>query len=317
MSSEETTTTENQTQQEDSSIQKKEEILVIPTINSKGIYSFKSPFDSYTKPNEEYTCHGIRSLKEMEESDLDPLNLIYKAVNLSETEYQSDLYNNVPIIVFLDAGNNYYYIPANKINSTPTEDGIKYQELMVAATLGYIPINMDLTLLTEILKDSITETTGVTTTIEYLKTSPITIVPTEEHNTYISLLETKKNTNESYLTKYKKLEELYRKQLERLTLIEKYIANTICPTLPPTQVTTLSVKPQIDKMVIGNTSAVEIITNASAFTISSSNTNVATVNSITKVITAVSKGTTYISVTARNTNSIEKKIEWELKVKES
>lgn len=197
-------------------------IYYTPAVGTKGSFSFQEPFDSILFSNQEYEVKSIRSLKELYDSEEDPYTNIYSANNLTEDDFKTDLDNNIPIIVLANDANQYYYVPATKLSSLPKLTGVKYQEIMLAINLGYLPVDIDATAVKSDIETAVSEKLGVTSTIEVLKTSAIQLVDESKDEEYTKLRKQKMNTD-TWKTKYKKLEVLYNDAMAQLNLLHTCI----------------------------------------------------------------------------------------------
>ena len=192
---------------------------VIPPIGSKGKFSFQSPFDTGTKKDAEYTVYSIRSIRELIDSSEDPLKYIYQNVGLSETEMNQDIADNIPIVVLSSGTNSYIYVPANRITALPDVSGVKYQQKMLAINIGHLPLDYSLDIVKETVKEAVLEMTGIESTVQAIDTSAIKYITSDEHDTYMKLIDGRKKSNMSYRTRYKILNnqhETLKKKLEEL-----------------------------------------------------------------------------------------------------
>lgn len=196
---------------------------IIPPIGSKGKFSFQSPFDTGTKTDTEYTVYSIRSIRELIDSGEDPLKYIYKNVGLSETEMNKDMEDNIPIVVLSSGTNSYTYVPANMISSLPDVSGVKYQQKMLAINIGHLPLDYSLDVVKETVKEAVLEMTGIESTVQAIDTSAIKYITTDEHNTYMKLLDGRKLSNMSYRTRYKILNTQYETLKDKLDQLEKCV----------------------------------------------------------------------------------------------
>lgn len=192
----------------------------IPPINTKGKFTFKEPFNQKIFENHEYNVESIRSLVELYNSDEKPFDTIYKAVGLTEDDFKNDIDNQVVIVVFKTGGGEYFYVPANRILSMPQVHGAKYQELTVAIPLGMIPLDYDLTLLKDNLKETVYATIGVDTQASTVATSAVTLFDKTQDATYRALLANRRTAFKSYRTKYEELLELYDKKSNLLDQLQ-------------------------------------------------------------------------------------------------
>lgn len=196
---------------------------IIPPIGAKGKFSFKSPFDTNTKTDTEYTVHSIRGIKELIDSGEDPEKYIYQPVGLTSTDMNTDLENNVPIVILSSGTNNYIYVPADCITSLPDISGVKYQQKMLAINIGHLPIDYSLDTVKEAIKDAVLEVTGIESTVESIATSAIKYVSDADSETYLKLIDGRKVSNFSYRTRYKILKTTYDKVVNQLTQLEQCI----------------------------------------------------------------------------------------------
>lgn len=193
---------------------------IIPPINSKGKFTFKEPYNTKIYENHEYVVESVRSLTELYNSDEKPFDTIYKAIGLTESDFKNDIDDQVSIVVFKTNGGEYFYVPANRILSMPQVHGAKYQELTVALPLGLIPLDYDLTLLKDNLKETVQNTLGVITTAGTVPASAVTLLDKTDDTTYRALLDNRRTVYKSYRTLYEELKELYDKKTELLDQLQ-------------------------------------------------------------------------------------------------
>lgn len=206
---------------------------ITPPIGSKGKFSFKSPFDTVTKADVEYTVYSIRSLKELIDSGEDPLKYIYQKVSLTADDMNKDLENNIPIVVLSSSTNSYDYIPANRITSLPEITNIRYRQKMIAINVGYLPVDYNMETVKETIIEAVKEMTGIESTVQVIDTSAIKHIAEDKHKTYMKLLEGKKTSNASYRTRYKILDAKYNKLKEHLDKLEKcFVTNNPTGFMP-------------------------------------------------------------------------------------
>lgn len=203
--------------------------LIIPPINSKGMFTFKAPYNTLLNSNKEYTVKAVRSLKEMADSGERPYENIYKETGLTETDYYNALNSDIPIIVMIDSANNYAYVPADKITSLPLTSGVKYQQTTLAVNLGLLPLSYVLDNIQKLLVDTIKANTGITTTVVPFVTSAVHLVTKEKDEEFKKQLEASRTNKDNYATKYISLEKEYKKTKTRLKLLEDYIKENLPP----------------------------------------------------------------------------------------
>ena len=219
----------------------KKPTYIVPAIGTVGTFEFKSPFDDKLYNGLEYEVKAIRSLVELNDSNEDPFVNIYQPVELSEKDFKTDLDHNVPIVVLSNSGGNYYYVPASKIKSMPKTVGVKYQQVMMAINLGYLPLDFDLELAKDTIVNDIKATLGITSTVESIKTSAVQLITSDEHEQYKKLLESNKTITSSYRIRYEILAEKNKKLMSTIKMLNDCIFQHLqqgkqlhkCPTLQP------------------------------------------------------------------------------------
>jgi len=194
---------------------------MIPTINSRGTFTFLAPYDSTINATQQYTVASIRSIQELQASGEDPLTNIYLSAGELEAVFTADVSNNVPIVTLRTDGGEYLYIPANKIVSDAKADGVPYVEKVLIVSLGYLPVSTDLTAVTQIVNDSVYDTLGVTPIIEPMDTSAIVNTTATKHATLEAVRVNQKTVDTSYRTRYQELLTLYNNQQVLIQNIEQ------------------------------------------------------------------------------------------------
>lgn len=197
--------------------------MIIPPIKSRGLFTFKPPFDKKLHREQEYTVIGIRMLLELSSRGERPYETIYKPVNITEAEFKSDLEQDVPIVVFTNTGGETFLVPANRITSQPMVNGIRYQEKVLVLSLGNLPINYDLSTVISVVTDCVYDTIGIKSNCKVLPGSSIVMYSEDEHKIFSKLLEGAKKVDKSYKTRYLETSEKLAKQTEMLSALEKAV----------------------------------------------------------------------------------------------
>lgn len=204
-------------------------LTLVPPIGSKGFFRFAPPFDTLVKNNQEYTVQAVRSLVELDKSEERPYDTIYIPVGLSASEFNSDLNQDVPVVVFTTSGKEFFYVPANKILSIPKINGVTYQERVLAISLGNIPVDMDLTIIKDTIVNDVKDIVGVNSTVNEVLASAVAVIPVDEAKMYEKLRENDKSVYKSYRTQLVELQELYKQDKIKIAALEKYIKEHYVP----------------------------------------------------------------------------------------
>lgn len=196
---------------------------IVPPIGSKGTFTFLTPFDKEMFNNQEYTVTAIRSLQEMNDSEEKPFENIYEENELTSDLFKSDLDNNIPIIVLRNSGNNYFYVPASYIKSMPKNNGVKYQQVMMAINLGYLPLDFNYSAAAELIKEDIKGSLGITSTVETIKTSAVQLISEDEHGRFTKLINGNATAKNGYRFRYNMILEQNKRLKARIKLLNDCI----------------------------------------------------------------------------------------------
>lgn len=200
---------------------------VVPTIGTKGKFTFHKPFDAEKYNEKEYQVTAIRELKELSDSGEKPFETIYQIMSISQSEYEDDLTNNVPVLVLTDEAGKYLYVPADLVEGMPDITGVKYQEIILAASLGLIPLNTDIAELKKDIIQTIIDGFGVTTTVEEVRGSAIKYIEEADHKKYQRLLTNNKNEKFSYRARCRVLENTLEEVSKKYKDLEAYVISKI------------------------------------------------------------------------------------------
>lgn len=206
-------------------------LTLTPPIGTIGSFTFTPPFDVLIKDDQELRVGAVRNLLELENSAEKPFDTIYKPVGLTESEFKNDLDNNVPIVVLVTTGSEYIYIPANRILSIPKISGVRYQEIVLAISLGNIPLTTDLEVIKDIIINDVQSVVGIQSTVAEVPASAVALVDVIKDREYKLLLEGRKTTNKTYRTKYMEANEMLERKINIIKHLEKFIKdNHIVPS---------------------------------------------------------------------------------------
>lgn len=199
---------------------------ILPTIESEGYFTFMPPFNIPKYEDKKYTVIAVRNVTDMINSNESPYDGVYAPAGLTEKDFLYDIERKVPIVTLMSTEQKYLYIPANRIKSLPTIAGVEYQELILAVNLGPLPVDYDIGIISNIIKDDVYAASGIQSTVEKLKSSNVKLIDELEHKKYKQLLDNKKSVTKSYGIRYKELEKLYNSTRTHLQELERsFIGN--------------------------------------------------------------------------------------------
>jgi len=204
-------------------------LTLTPPIGTIGAFTFTPPFDTLISGDQEFRVTAVRNLLELENSGEKPFDTIYKPVGLTQTEFKDDLDNDIPVVVFSTTGEEYFYVPSNRVLSIPKISGVKYQEMVLAISLGNIPVAMGLDVIKDIIIDDVKTVVGIDSSIAIVPASAIGLVDNLKHKEFEQLLEGRKSTHKSYRTKYTEAMESLDEKLVIIASLEKYIQDNFVP----------------------------------------------------------------------------------------
>ena len=204
-------------------------LTLVPPVGSKGFFKFAPPFDTLVKDNQEYTVQAVRSLLELEKSEEKPYDTIYVPVGLSDSDFKNDVTNDVPIVIFVTSGKEFFYVPSNRVLSIPKINGVTYQEKVLAISLGNIPTDLDLTLIKDTIINDVRDIVGVHSTVNEILASAVAVISVNKDKEFKLLRTNSKNVNKSYRTQLIELRELYNQDKIKITALEKYIKEHYVP----------------------------------------------------------------------------------------
>lgn len=181
---------------------------------SRGKVVFLSPFDAYNS-DKEWTVSGIDSIPHLKSFGIDILELVYKKQGLLDSDYATDIVDDISIVAFTDDAQMLLYVPANRVQ-LGDEHPIIYREKVLGIALPSLPIDYSLATLIEDLKITVKEKIGYDVNIEEVSVSGNTMVKKSDHDIIINKLNLPTIEKRGYKTKY--LQEVL-KNIELNTII--------------------------------------------------------------------------------------------------
>jgi len=205
--------------------------MIIPPINTKGTFVFGQPFDTLVNGAQVFTVTAVRNLVELEKSGEKPYETIYTSIGLTETDFVNDLNNDIPIVVFVTDGNEFFYVPANRVLSQPLNDGVIYQEKSLVLPLGNLPKDYNLDVLLTAVHDTVRDTLGVNTTPTVIPTSADVQYTVDQDIQFRALLDNSKLIKKTYATLYKEQLVINAKQTQLIDNFNIMFRNNVCAQL--------------------------------------------------------------------------------------
>ncbi len=149
---------------------------IIPMLQASGLYTLSAPWNTALLPSINYTCIGIRSLRELVAGGEDPFTLYYAPMGLTQAQYNTDLQNQVCMISLQASNNSMVYVPSSYIASFPDGGGVPYRVMLLSISLAAIPDTLNLYSITQKIEADVLDYIGVTSTVRSVAISPVMLL---------------------------------------------------------------------------------------------------------------------------------------------
>lgn len=177
-------------------------MYVLPAIGTKGVFTFAPPFDTKVNTSLEYTVSSMELLSSIYNDGRKPFETIYKMAQMTEEDYADDIKENVFIVGFTSSGCETFYVPSDRIKSSPRTDGYTFVGKAISISLGNVPIDLDLSALKAILTDTVYDAVGIRASIQEVLTSAGFKVSEADYKAYMLKLANAKKVDKSFRTLY-------------------------------------------------------------------------------------------------------------------
>lgn len=154
---------------------------LIPPIGASGLYKLIAPYNTMINTNISYTCMAVRKLSDIIAMGKDPFKTYYEPYGLTDTQYQNDLNSGVCIVSLQSNSGVWGYVPSSFIESYPQVNGVSYTSLALMVHLGALPDSLNLSYLTNTVKDIVTSVLGVQPEVQTVATSPSSMISQDNH----------------------------------------------------------------------------------------------------------------------------------------
>lgn len=156
--------------------------MLVPPLGASGVYTLRAPFQNKLQANTSYRCDAIRRINDFIELGVDPYEEVYQPEGISRSVYDNDAAKNVAIVSLVSQNNHWIYVPSTYISSYPNVNGIPYVSLVLGVSLGAIPHYMDMTGLSNAIKNLVRDTIGVVPQITQVAVSDVTNLSQRDHD---------------------------------------------------------------------------------------------------------------------------------------
>lgn len=200
----------------------------VPSIGLQAYFTFKEPFNTFFKAKYNLDSLTIKlkvisviSMRDMIRNDLrDPFTELYETVGISEVDYKTDLLDNIPIVSFsfkdLSDVEKYIRCPLNYIDSYSNVSNIEYINKVFVIDLNKLPIDLDLSVYINDLKDFIESRVGLTPDVKEVSIGDVELVDLNEHSTRETIRTNTITVHKTISTQLQELNLKYNELLNRL-----------------------------------------------------------------------------------------------------
>ncbi len=198
-----------------------------PTMNVKGLYTTKEPFNTVLLSGVLYEPIGIRSISDIVAGGVDPFETIYHPKGISREVYEKDLQDGVLIVSFQAGSGVPVYVPNSYITGQPDIGGVPYRTMMLAVQLAPVPDSLDLTLLQQRVADLVFDTLGVRGVVTPIVASPPSVLSQTEHDATEAARQHNIASQQTDLAKYLETKRLLDEARTQIQLRDDYITENI------------------------------------------------------------------------------------------
>lgn len=190
-------------------------------VGQTGVFGLAPPFSDSITSNCIQTCTAIRGIVQCELSGEDIKNGVYIDRGLSLADYEKDKSGAVPIVSLYTKGGGWTLVPLNRILTEPAINGIPYHTLTLAAGLGPIETNADLSHLSDSVADVIYQVIGIRPDIQYAQTSDPFVVDFDEHDRITVMRRNKISVTKTNLGNLLETRKLLEDALSKIAVLEE------------------------------------------------------------------------------------------------
>lgn len=150
-----------------------------PPLNATGVYSLKAPF--VADPNKVYTCIALREFQDLLGQSISVYDRFYAPLGLTHDDYLRDLVANEVLVTLYAIDADPIYVPTSYVVSFPDLSPIPYNHVILSASLGALPVGVDLSFMISKVQATISDTIGVEPDVLTHAITLTTVVTAAQH----------------------------------------------------------------------------------------------------------------------------------------
>lgn len=154
---------------------------LIPVPGSRGLFVLAAPFAALVENGIEYTCQGVRKIRDYLAANEDVKSLAYSNYGVEDKIYEEDLASDAFVVSLQSTKGHWLYVPHRYILKYPTGDGIVYRSLMLGISIPSIPLSQDVSGLMSDLKNLTDSALGINCIVKSVDTSQPVLISYEDH----------------------------------------------------------------------------------------------------------------------------------------
>lgn len=192
-----------------------------PPIAVKGQFKLKTPWE--VVEDRTYQCSAVRSFPELAEKNIDTFAMVYEPMSLSREVYERDRLAGANIITLMSDLHPVIHVPDTYIESFPDMSGMRYDHMVISASLGAVPNYLDLTFAKQQVLNVIKDVVGIESVVE-VHSAPTTKFITIDQHTALEV--SRKVAIKNITTDHgvaKDLKEKNEELVRRVKILEKII----------------------------------------------------------------------------------------------
>lgn len=160
--------------------------MMLPAINTTGVFKLKEPYANLLPENQMYTCVAVRKIEELLSLGEFPYQKYYRDFSIDEATFEQDIVNQVCIVTVVAENGTMYNFPSSYLLSFPSPQGINYAVLGIGINVGSLPVDTDLSSVMTEIERIVSSKFGIKATAASLQLSQQTVISYDNHKSLLA-----------------------------------------------------------------------------------------------------------------------------------